>query len=88
MSTTILSPVVDKAAQTAMTYGNQIAEISEGWTKVLQVVHMSLPLSDDARASISADPELRHWVTEPTPHNKGEEGFTCDRDKVAISFPR
>lgn len=25
---------------------------------------------------------------DPTPHNKAEEGFTCDQDEVAITFPR
>lgn len=83
----ILSAVINKAAQMAIASGNQVSEISEGWEKVIQVVHMSRPLTDGLRATLQAEAELRYWIEEPTPHNKAEEGFTCDRDRVAITFP-
>ena len=67
--------------------GNEVVETSEGWTKVRQVVHMRKPLTKAAREQISLLP-LRYWTTEPTPHNKAEEGFSDDVEKVAVTFPR
>ena len=84
----IKSKSIDAAAQAAVSRGNDIVEVSEGWSKVKQVVHMRAPLTDDVRAAISSIATLRHWLTEPTPHNMGEEGFTDDQEKVAIAFPR
>ncbi|MRD46976.1 hypothetical protein GHT07_06785 [Caenimonas koreensis DSM 17982] len=88
MTKKTLSSAIDRAVQIAVEHGNDIAEISEGWTKVRQVIHMRDPLSDDVRARIAGNSELRHWLVTPTPHNKAEEGFTCDRDQVALTFPR
>jgi hypothetical protein len=88
MTTAILSTAIEQAASVAVTDGNSVAEVSEGWTKVKQVVHMRDQLSPTVRQKLAADPRLRYWRTEPTPHNKAEEGFTSDEDKVAISFPR
>jgi hypothetical protein len=88
MNTTILSPAIEKAAQVAIGHGNAIIEISEGWTKVKQVVHMRDPISSQVRDLISADTRLRYWSSDATPHNRAEEGFTNDDDKVALSFPR
>lgn len=88
MQINILSSAIEQAANIAITHGNSIKEISEGWTKVRQVVHMRKPIGDDAKLLISSDKKLRYWSSLETPHNKAEEGFTCDRDKVSISFPR
>jgi hypothetical protein len=87
-SVKILSASIEHAVQIATASGNSIAEVSEGWRKVLQVVHMTLPLSADARRLILKVTGLRHWTTEATPHGKAEEGFTCDKDNVAMAFPR
>jgi len=83
----IYSNVIAKAVQYALSDGNEIVEISDGWTKVRQVVHMNRPLSGMTRDQIS-QLKLRHWTVEPTPHNKAEEGFSDDVEKVAITFPR
>jgi hypothetical protein len=87
-TTTIKSKSIEAAAQVAATHGNGIVEVSEGWSKVKQVVHMQTPLTDEVRTAISAIATLRHWLVEQTPHNAGEEGFTDDQEKVAIAFPR
>ena len=84
----ILSSSIERALQIATATGNSIAEVTEGWTKVRQVVHMTRPLSSDARDLIRKITGLRHWTTEATPHDKAEEGFTCDADRVAITFPQ
>jgi hypothetical protein len=89
MSTTaIKSKSIESAVQSAIAHGNSIVEVSEGWSKVKQVVHMRAPLTDEVKAAISAIATLRHWLAEPTPHNADEEGFTDDQEKVAIAFPR
>lgn len=83
----IYSDAISNAVQCALADGNEITEISEGWTKVRQVVHMRKPLTKTVREQIS-HLLLRHWTTEPTPHNKAEEGFSDDVEKVAVTFPR
>lgn len=67
---------------------NEIVEISEGWTKVKQVVHMRNPLSQSVRKTALANQALRYWSTDSTPHDKATEGFTDDTNKVSIAFPR
>ena len=84
----IKSSSIEAAAQAAIAHGNNIVEISEGWSKVKQVVHMQAPLTAEVRAALSLIVMLRHWAVEPTPHNAGEDGFTDDQNKVSIVFPR
>lgn len=88
MTTSILSTAIEQAAAAAIADGNSVAEVSEGWSKVRQVVHMRDRLSQRVREQLAADSRLRYWSTEKTPHNKAEEGFTSDEDKVSICFPR
>ena len=82
------SSAIDEAVKKAIADGNAVTEVSTGWTNVQKVVHMRNPLSPGLRASLSGDSRLRAWLTEPTPHNKAEEGFTDDGAKVAIVFPK
>lgn len=83
------SPYIDNAVQIAIAAGNSVREISEGWSKVQQVVHMAAKLTDSVRAEIQSQvPSLRYWSTDRTPHNPAEEGFICDVHQVGISFPR
>jgi hypothetical protein len=84
---TICSDAILKAVQLAIEDGNEIAEISEGWAKVRQVVHMKKPMTSAVREKLSHT-QLRHWTTEPTPHNNAEEGFSDDAEKVAVTFPK
>lgn len=86
--TMIQSSAIESAVQLASSAGNEVIEISDGWTKVKQVVHMRRPLTEAIRSTLARDPRLRYWFTESTPHNAADEGFSDDIAKVAISFPR
>jgi hypothetical protein len=90
MSTTaILSPSIATAVQISTRYGNAVAEITDGWAKVVQVVQMRSPMESAARVAIhEALPMLRYWTIDATPHNAAQEGFTCDASRVALAFPR
>lgn len=79
---------VQRVLDLAVEDGNSVVQVSEGWEKVRQVVHMQSRLSEKVRREVEAvQPQLRAWSTKRTPHNAAEEGFTCDECKVAISFP-
>ncbi|SIT35878.1 conserved hypothetical protein [Paraburkholderia ribeironis] len=80
---------IDRAVQIAANSDNSIQEISTGWSKVKQVVHMSRPLTADVLREIQTKvPSLRYWSSERTPHNRAEDGFICDEDEVGLSFPK
>jgi hypothetical protein len=82
------SEAIDEAVSKALLDGNTVEGISTGWEKAKEVVHMRMPLSGRLRMDIEEDHRLRHWVTERTPHNKAQEGYTDDSTKVVILFPR
>jgi len=85
----IKSPHIDRAVQIAIGAGNPVKEISEGWSKVQQVVHMTNRLTLAVRDEIQRqEPSLRYWSANRTPHNPAEEGFICDTYQVGLSFPR
>jgi hypothetical protein len=81
------STAIDKAILLARAEGNAVVEISTGWVKVREVVHMQDPLSCSLRAKILGIAGLREWAAQPTPHNRAEAGFIDDVEKVSISFP-
>ena len=86
---TIKSPHIDHAVQIAIKAGNSVKEISEGWSRVQQVVHMTCGLSEVVRDDIQRQvPSLRYWSADRTPHNPAEEGFICDIYHVGLSFPQ
>jgi len=67
---------------------SDIKDVSKGWSKVKQVVHMKKKLSNGQREKIAEEkPSLNHWVSKKTPHNPAEEGYTCNSCNVAIAFP-
>lgn len=83
------SPHINRAIAIAIAAGYMVKEVSNGWSKIDQVVHMSGSLTTDVRQSIEKEePSLRYWSTDRTPHNPAEEGFTCDEYKVAMSFAK
>ena len=83
------SPNIDRAIQMAIGDGNSIKEVSDGWSKVKQVVHMNGKLSPFVRSEIQLQvPSLRYWVADRTPHNAAEEGYICDDHLVGLTFPR
>lgn len=82
------SALIDDVIAAAQAEGNSVLEISTGWTKVREVVHMALPMTDELRGNMKVNPMLRYWAAERTPHNRAEEGFIDDKGKVGVSFPR
>lgn len=85
----IQSVSIASAVQIAIEEGNAVKEISDGWTKVSQVVHMTEKMSPVARQRIELEvPTLRYWESVATPQNPATEGFISDQDKVGLSFPR
>jgi len=81
------SSLIDAVIAAAEAEGNHVQQISTGWTKVREVAHMALPMSEKLRAQMLEKNSLRFWSSGATPHNKAEEGFTDDLEKVSISFP-
>lgn len=84
----LASPTIEAIARNAIADGNAIAEISEGWSKMKQVVHMRDPLDAALRSQLTADSSLHYCLVEPSPHNQAEECFTDEAERVSISFPR
>jgi hypothetical protein len=82
------SAAIQEAVRLTTADGNEVVETSEGWTEIKQVVHMRESLTVSTRRALEGDRRLRYWRAEPTPHNKAEEGFTDDFNKVSIAFPR
>ncbi|MHA6848778.1 hypothetical protein [Ralstonia syzygii] len=86
--TQIISPNIDRAVKIAEQGGNSVSEISEGWSKVRQVVQMSGHLTAAVRSDIERQvPSLRYWSSKRTPHNAAGEGYICEEYGVGISFP-
>jgi hypothetical protein len=84
----IKSPYINRAVQIAIESGNSIMEVSEGWSKVQQVVHMTGRLTMAVRDEIQRQvPSLRYWSVSGSPHNPAEEGFICDIYQIGLSFP-
>jgi hypothetical protein len=82
------SLAINDAVRKAIADENAIAEMITGWEKVNEVVSMRKPLSPSLRLALNGDRRLRNWLSEETPHNRAEEGYTDDQAKVAISFPK
>ncbi|ENT3299180.1 hypothetical protein ACFEY4_004022 [Enterobacter asburiae] len=80
---------INNAVNLAVSSGNSVQSIIKTWTKIERVVYMAKELTENVRVLIEAsEPSLRYWHTERTPHNPPEEGFICDKHKIAITFPR
>lgn len=84
----IASPTIEAIVRDAISSGNSITEVSEGWTKIEQVVYMRDPLTSVLRMQLSAYSGLHYCLVEPSPHNRAEECFTDEAKSVSISFPR
>ena len=82
-----ISEAIDEAVSKAASDGNGVEQVSTGWEKANEVVHMSKPLTAALRQKLDTDDRLRYWFTRPTPHNSAEEGYTDDSTKVVILFP-
>lgn len=67
--------------------GNAVVEITTGWTKVREAVEMRDPLTVSLRSKIREIAGLREWTHTGTPHNRADEGFIDDVEKVSLSFP-
>lgn len=85
----IASPFIAKAVELALEDGNSVETVSDGWTRVKQVVHLKGMLSPQLRSMIAEQvPSLRYWSAERTPQNPASEGFICEHFGVGLSFPR
>jgi hypothetical protein len=82
------STAIDAVIALSKANGNHVVEISTGWEKVRQVVHMALPMSQALHDAVAAEDGLRFWTSDATPHNRATCGFIDDLKKVAIEFPR
>lgn len=82
------TPAIERAIDLALAEGNQIAETSAGWEKVVEVVHFRLPMTPSLRDAVLAETTLRLWWSEATPHSKAEEGFMDEASRVALAFPK
>ncbi|WPC76870.1 hypothetical protein [Vibrio porteresiae] len=70
-------------------FGNEVTEVSEGWSRINQVVYVKNKLSESEREQIELEQlNLRYWETKRTPHNAAEEGYICDICHVGITFPK
>jgi hypothetical protein len=84
----VLSAAIARAIEIVGSEGNDIASLSDGFSKRRQVVFMRQPLSPSGKSSIVGElPQLRHYRSERTPHNSADEGFADDECGVVISFP-
>lgn len=81
------SPKIDEAVGLALAAGNAVVEITTGWTKVRQVVHMRDPITEPLRIEIRKISGLRESTTTATPHNRAEDRFIDDAAGVVITFP-
>lgn len=79
---------IDALPALAEAEGDRIAEISTGWEKARQVVHMTGPMSEALRIAGDGDPQLRFWTDDGSPHYRANNGFIDDAELVAIEFPR
>ncbi len=83
----VASEPIRRVVVMALATGNTISEVSDGWSKVKQVVIMGKPLETAVRQAASEDPSLRYWRTAPNPHSAAEEGFTDDEAHISLAFP-
>ena len=81
------SEAIDSAVAAAQAEGNSVVEVSNGWEKAKEVVHMKAPLTEVLHFRLVGDARLRYWTDPATPHNKATEGFIDEVEKVAIEFP-
>ena len=56
----LASPKIEAIVREAIAGGNAIADISEGWTRMRQVVYMRDPLAAGLRSQLWADLSLHH----------------------------
>ncbi|RZM80135.1 hypothetical protein C3B51_13240 [Pseudoalteromonas rubra] len=85
----LLCEHIQKVVDISKQHGVDVLEVSDGWTKIKQVVHMKSGLTSELKKEIEEQQLcLRYWSSPKTPHNAGDEGFTCDACKVGITFPQ
>lgn len=81
-------PEIASALNLASASGNEVAEITKGWSKVVEDVVMQRALTFELKEKIKAAvPSLEYWnITDP--HYSPEEGFICNEHKVSMTFPK
>jgi hypothetical protein len=81
------SSLIDAVIAAAEAEGNHLEGVWE-FSEMREVAWMAHPMSNDLRSRIVQKKDLRYWSAEGTPHNRADEGFTDDVEKVSIAFPR
>lgn len=79
---------IDKMIISLEKSGNAVRDCVAHWGKYEQVILMEKKLENSIVLEIQNHyPSLRYWHVEGTPHNRPEQGFTCEECMVSISFP-
>lgn len=69
--------------------GLAVEGVSEGWSKVARVVHLSAPVDDALFERLSGEePTLRCWQSPATPHDRAERGWTDETTRESVTLPR
>lgn len=67
--------------------GNEILEVTQGWSNVKEDIRMKHGLTADLKDRIlHKEPGLEYWSYKGSPHNSADEGFVCKQHSVSISF--
>jgi len=71
--------------------GNEVREISTGWTKIDKLIFMKLPMNEMVRRQFMNDPRVKYVVPKYDSHYGDltwSESFVDEGGGVVISFPR
>lgn len=83
-----ICPEINVVIKMASDVGNEIKNISEGWSNAKQVISMEKKLDVLLKNKVEAElKKLKYFNYVGSPHNEPDEGFVCEDCKVGISFP-
>lgn len=84
----INSEPIKKAVAIAVSEGNSVQTIVDGWSKMKQVVTMKDKLTHAVKMRIENEvPDLRYRAVAQTPFYPATERFISDSDQVGLEFP-
>lgn len=81
------SAAIDRIVQLTTSSGNELVGMSRDLRSVKLIVRMRWPLIAPLRGQIQREFDLRHWSTDGSCEEGGEEGYTDDAARIAIAFP-
>jgi hypothetical protein len=81
-------PQVSCALEILKESGNEILEVTQGWSNVKEDLRMKHVLTVELKDRILLkEPDLEYWSYKGSPHNTPDEGFLCKQHSISISFP-